>query len=155
MSVRILVADDFAPWRHFVSSLILAMRPGWHIVSEVSDGLEVVRKAEELRPDLILLDVGLPKLDGIEAARQINLIASDLKVLFLSAFDSLELVEEALNTGASGYVVKLDAGSELVAAVEEVLQGKRFLSRRFRGSISVQSTVGLASNKSRHDEHLA
>lgn len=130
------MADDFAPWRHFVSSLIRAMRPVWHIVGEVSDGLEAVKKTEELRPDLVLLDIGLPSLNGIIAARRINLITSDVKILFLSAFDSAELVECALKTGASGYIIKSDAGSELLAAIEEVSQGRRFISRRLTGSIS-------------------
>jgi DNA-binding NarL/FixJ family response regulator len=142
VNLRILVADDFAPWRHFVCSLILARKPGWQIVCEVSDGLEAVKKADELRPDLILLDVGLPKLNGIEAARQINQIAPDLKILFLSSFESPELVEQALHAEASGYVIKLDAGTELLTAVEEVLQGRRFVSGRVLEAISVHRTLG-------------
>ena len=136
MNVRILVVDDFEPWRRFVSSLIALKKPGWSIICEVSDGVEAVEKAGELRPELILLDIGLPKLDGIEAARQISQIASYSKILFLSGFDSLEVVEEALNTGANGYVFKLDAASELVEAVEAVFQGKRFVSGRLAGGIS-------------------
>jgi DNA-binding NarL/FixJ family response regulator len=155
MNIRILVADDFAPWRRFVSSAILPKKPGWHIVCEVSDGVEAVKRAEELRPDLILLDIGLPKLNGIEAARQISKIAPNLKILFLSAFDSLEVVEEALNTGANGYVVKLDAASELVGAVEAVFQGKRYVSRRLKGVISAQAEDVHASDKPVHDEVLA
>lgn len=134
VNIRILLADDFAPWRRFVSSLILPENPEWHIVCEVSDGVEAVKKAEELRPDLILMDIGLPKLNGIDAARRISKIASNLKILFLSAFDSLEVVQEALNTGASGYVVKLDAASELVGAVEAVFQGKRYVSSGLSGA---------------------
>ena len=133
--IRVLVVDDFAPWRRFVSSIV-EKEPGWQIVCEVSDGLEAVYKAEELQPDLVLLDVGLPELNGIEAARQIRKIVPNLKILFLSASDSVEAVEEALNTGASGYVDKLDAGSELVRAVEAVLQGKLFVSSALRGRIS-------------------
>lgn len=93
MNISILVADDSEPWRRFVSSAILPKKPGWHIVCEVSDGVEAVTKAEELKPDLILLDIGLPKLNGIEVARQITKIPSNSKILFLSAFDSLEVVE--------------------------------------------------------------
>lgn len=132
--IRILVVDDFKSWRHFVSSTILLSERGWHIVCEVSDGLEAVKKAEELQPDLVLLDVGLPKLHGIEAARQIRKIVPNVKILFLSALDSLEVVEEALNTGASGYVVKVDAGRELVRGIEAVLKGKRFVSSGLKGS---------------------
>jgi DNA-binding NarL/FixJ family response regulator len=136
VNIRILVADDFEPWRRFVSWLIALRKPEWNIVCEVSDGVEAVEKAGDLKPELILLDIGLPKLDGIEAARQISQIASYTKILFLSGFDSLEVVEEALNTGANGYVLKLDAASELIEAVEAVFQGKRFVSSRLAGRIS-------------------
>lgn len=151
MNIRFLVADDFSPWRRFVSSLILPKMPEWHIVCEVSDGIEAVTKAQELKPDIILLDISLPGLNGIEAARQINKIASDSKIVFLSAFDSPEVVEEALGTGASGYVAKLDAASELVWAVEAAFQGKRFVSSRLKGSTAME-TKGHASNGPDHDE---
>lgn len=132
--IRILVVDDFPPWLRFVSSIV-ARQPGWQIVCEVSDGLEAVKKAEELQPDVAVLDIGLPELNGIEAARQIRKSVPNLKILFSSAFDSLDVVEEALNTGASGYVVKVDAESELIRAVEAVLQGKRFVSSALKGRI--------------------
>jgi DNA-binding NarL/FixJ family response regulator len=134
VNIRILVADDFAPWHRFVTS-VLSQEPGWHLVCEVSDGLEAVQKAHELQPDVILLDLGLPKLNGIEAARQIRKLAPRSKILILSTEDSLDIVGEALSTGASGYVVKADAGSELVRAVEAVFQGNRFLSGRLRERI--------------------
>jgi len=134
VNIRILVADDFEPWRRLVSWLIAPRKPEWSIVCEVSDGVEAVEKAGDLRPELILLDIGLPKLNGIEAARQISQIASS-KILFLGGFDSLEVVEEALNTGANGYVLKLDAVSELIEAVEAVFQGERFISRRLKEEI--------------------
>lgn len=137
MNMRILVADDFAPWRRFVSLLLLSRNPGWQIACEVSDGVEAVRRAEELRPDLILLDIGLPRLDGIEAARQIRQTACDLRILFLSGFDSLDIVEAALSTGADGYVVKVDAGRELTEAVEAVFHGKRFVSERLRDEVRI------------------
>jgi DNA-binding NarL/FixJ family response regulator len=142
VNIRILVADDFAPWRRFISSVILPKKPAWHIVCEVSDGDEAIKKAAEFRPDLILLDIGLPMLNGIDAARQISKIAPDSRILFLSALDSQEVVEKALNAGASGYVVKLDAASELLGAVEAVLQGKKFVSSRFRRGISGQAEAG-------------
>jgi len=135
VNIRILVADDFEPWRRLVSWLIAPRKSEWSIVCEVSDGVEAVEKAGDLRPELILLDIGLPKLNGIEAARQISQIASYSKILFLSGFDSLEVVEEALNTGANGYVLKLDAVSELIEAVEAVFQGERFISRRLKEEI--------------------
>jgi DNA-binding NarL/FixJ family response regulator len=125
--VRILVVDDFAPWRRFVSSM-LEKRPEWQVVCEVSDGLEAVRKAEELQPDLILLDISLPRLNGIEAARQIRNVAAKSKILFLSQESSVDVAQEALSSGAWGYIIKAHAGSELLAAVEAVTQGKPFLS---------------------------
>jgi len=145
--MRILVVDDFVPWCRYVSSVILQKKPEWYIVGEVSDGVEAVKKAAELGPDLILMDIGLPKLNGIEVARQINRIASGVKILFLSAFDSPEIVERALNAGANGYVVKRDAGSELVVAVEEVSQSRLFISSRLRRSISVQGASSQSSNE--------
>jgi DNA-binding NarL/FixJ family response regulator len=155
MDIRILVADDFLPWRRFVSSMILLKEPEWHIVGEVEDGLEAVKKAKELMPDVILLDIGLDKLSGIEAARQIRKIAPDLKILFVSAFDSMEVVEEALNTGASGYVAKLDAAGELLEAVEGVFQGRQFVSSRIQGRISARARDKQASGKPIGDEVLA
>src|SRR5215831_908450 len=113
-------------------SVSLTKRPGWHIVCEVSDGEETITKAAEFRPDVILLDIGLPKLNAINAA-QISRFVPGSKTLFLSAFDSEEVVEEALHTGASGYLVKLDAVSELVAAAEAVPEGKHFVSNRLKG----------------------
>jgi CheY-like chemotaxis protein len=106
---------------------------GWRVVSEASDGLEAVQMAKELAPDVILLDIGLPKLNGLDAARQVRLVAPASRILFVSMLDSLDIVEAALSTGASGYVLKLDAGSELVAAVKAVSQGKRFVSSRIKG----------------------
>ena len=111
---------------------------------EVSDGLEAVQKARELPPDVILLDIGLPKLNGIEAARQIRKLAPNSKVLFLSIEDSLDVVGEALRTGASGYVVKADAGRDLVKGVEAVVQGNRFVSSRLKGRIPLDGGEVLA-----------
>jgi DNA-binding NarL/FixJ family response regulator len=123
---RVLVVDDFEPWRHFVSSKIL-MKPELQVVGEASDGLEAVQKAVELKPDLILLDIGLPTLSGIEAARQIRKLAPESKIIFLSQESSAEIVQEALSLGAWGYVVKTVAESELLTAVETVISGKKFV----------------------------
>ena len=136
--VRILVVDDFAPWRSFVST-IAQIEPGWHVISEASDGLEAVQKAEELTPDLILLDISLPNLSGIEAARQIRKVSPGSKILFVGTYASWEIAEGALESGASGYVIKADAGNELVKAVEAVLQGKRYISSRLMGCTSADS----------------
>jgi len=126
-SCRILVVDDYKPWRRFASST-LQRQAGLQIIGEVSDGLEAVRKAEELQPDLILLDIGLPTLNGIEAARRIRELSPKPKILFASEDRSPDIAREALDTGAGGYVVKADAASELLPAVKAVLEGKPFVS---------------------------
>jgi CheY-like chemotaxis protein len=103
------------------------------IVGEVSDGLEAVQKAEELQPDLILLDLGLPSLNGIEAARRIRNLSPKSKILFVSQESAADVVREALSVGARGYVVKAHAGSELLAAVDAIRHGKRFISSSLAG----------------------
>ena len=126
-SVRILVVDDFEPWRRSASSL-RREKPELQVVGEASDGLQAVQKAVELKPDLILLDIGLPSLNGIEAARQIRELVPESKIIFLTQESSAEVMQEALTVGASGYVVKTMAGSQLLTAIEAVLLGKRFVS---------------------------
>ncbi len=127
---RILVVDDFEPWRQFVCSTLQKQSRWWNIVQS-SEGLDAVKKAQELQPDLILLDVGLPNLNGIEVARQLCVVSPNSKILFLSENLDADIAAEALGTGARGYVVKTDAQNELLAAVETVITGKRFVSRRF------------------------
>lgn len=104
------------------------MHPNLHVIGEASDGLEAVRLAEQLQPDLMLLDLGLPSINGIEVARRIRHLAPNSKVLFLSENRSGDIVAEALRTGALGYVVKSHAVRELLPAVEAVLQGRQFVS---------------------------
>ena len=125
--VRVLVVDDYEPFRRFVCST-LGKRPDLQVIGEASDGLEAIHKAEELQPDLIVLDIGLPTLNGIEAARRIRKLSPESKILFVSQESSADVVQEALRTGALGYVVKTHAGIELLAAVEAVGQGKQFFS---------------------------
>jgi DNA-binding NarL/FixJ family response regulator len=127
-TVRVLVVEDFEPFRRFISAT-LEKRRDLQIICEVSDGLEAVKKAEELKPDLILMDIGLPGLNGLDAARQIRKLAPESKIVFLSQESSPDIVQEALNLGALGYVVKARAGSELLAAVESVLSEKQFVGR--------------------------
>jgi DNA-binding NarL/FixJ family response regulator len=130
--IRILVVDDFEPFRAFVTS-VLVQHPEWQIIGELSDGLEAVRKAAELHPDLILLDIGLPSLNGIAAARRIRERSPQSKILFISANQSSDFVEQALSTGAAGYLVKSDAGSQLLVAVAAALEGKQYLSSSVSG----------------------
>ena len=126
------MVDDYEPFRQFICST-LRKRPELQIVGEVSDGLEAVYKAQELQPDLIVLDIGLPSLNGIEAGRRIRIVSPRSKILFLSQESSADVVKEALSLGARGYLAKAHAGSELLAAVEAVCQGRRFLSSSIAG----------------------
>jgi DNA-binding NarL/FixJ family response regulator len=138
-AIRILVVDDFAPWCSFVIEK-LRENPNLRIVDVVSDGLEAVQKAEELQPDLILLDIGLPTVTGIEAARQIRKVAPKSKILFVSEGLDGDVAHAALSEGGHGYVLKSDAYNELLAAVEAVMEGKKFVSRRL-GSRTVTDDV--------------
>src|SRR5258705_1890314 len=101
--------------------------PGLQVIHEASDGLEAVRMCQELQPDLVLLDVRLPKLCGLEAARQIRLASPDSKILFLSVIPSQDVVREALRSGAAGYICKMDALRDLLPAVRAAVAGQGVL----------------------------
>ena len=121
------MVDDFEPFRRFVCSM-LDGRPDLQIVCEVSDGLEAVQKAKDLRSDLILLDIGLPTLNGIEVALPIRKLSPESKILFVSQESSADVVEEAFRLGALGCVAKTVVGRELLTAVNAVLRGEAFAS---------------------------
>jgi len=112
---------------------MLERKPGFLIIAEASEGLEAVRKAEELHPDLVVLDIGLPGLNGIEAARRIHKISSATKIVVLTQESSATVVEAVLAAGALGYVVKAHAGRELLEAVEAVSLGRQYVSRAISG----------------------
>lgn len=131
-SIRVLIVEDYEPFQRLVAS-ILQKQPELQIICKVSDGLEAVQKAEELQPDLILLDIGLPSLNGIEAARQIRKLSPKSKILFVSQESSVETVQGALSTEAQGYVLKSDARRELLEGVNAVLRGEQFVGGRFAG----------------------
>jgi DNA-binding NarL/FixJ family response regulator len=132
LRIRILVVEDFELARRFITTA-LAKEPKFAVVGEVSDGLTAVVRAEELQPDLVLLDIGLPSLNGIEAAKRIRKAVPGAKILFVSQQSSPDLVQAALAVGGSGYVLKSDAGNDLLNAIHAVLQGETFLSRALRG----------------------
>ncbi len=125
-STRVLVVEDFAPFRQFIRSTLVE-RADLQVICEVADGLEAVQKAEELKPDLILLDIGLPTLNGIEAARQIRKLAPESKIIFLTQESSADVRQEAISLGAWGYVVKATAATDLLAAVGAVIPGEHFV----------------------------
>jgi DNA-binding NarL/FixJ family response regulator len=102
-------------------------------VEEAFDGEEAVQKAKELQPDLIIMDIGLPLLNGIEAARQIRSVSPDSKIVFLTCNNLTDVAREAFNAGAGAFVVKHDAADELIPAVEAVLQGRRYVSKHLAG----------------------
>ena len=136
---RILLVDDFEPFRRFVR-MSLQARAEFRIVGEALDGMEAIQKAKDLQPDLILLDIGLPKLNGMVAAVQIRILAPDARLLFVSLESSSPIVEEALRLGALGYIHKLRAQADLIPAIEAVLSGKHFVSSdlKFGDSTKVQ-----------------
>jgi DNA-binding NarL/FixJ family response regulator len=134
--VRVLVVDDFDLWRGFVVSR-LQERPDLQVVAVASDGLQAVEKAGELQPDLILLDMMLPKLNGIEAAQQIRRVAPLTKIIFISSESDIDSVRTAFEAGGSGYVSKMEAAEGILAGVEAVLRGDRFVSPGLADSGSV------------------
>jgi DNA-binding NarL/FixJ family response regulator len=152
--IRVLVADDFEGWRRFVASMFQT-RSELQIICEVSDGLEGVRKAAELQPDLIILDLGLPKLNGIEAARRIRRLSPNSKIIFVSLQMSADVVQESFRVRACGYVAKVDAGSELLSAVDAVLRGERFVGSRFAGNDFAEESDSQTKDHSSADEALA
>jgi len=126
--VSVLVVEDYEPFRRLICST-LGKRPELQIVGQASDGLQAVQKAQELQPNLILLDVGLPTLNGIEAARRISRLVPAAKVLFVSQNNDADVVRAALSNGAKGYVRKENALTDLLPAVVAVLRGDGFVSR--------------------------
>jgi DNA-binding NarL/FixJ family response regulator len=149
-SIRILIADDYADWRRQVR-LLLQARPEWQVIAEASDGSEAVQKVEELKPDLILLDIGLPQLNGIEAAWRMRQLSPSSRIVFLSQNNDRDFVRAALSTGALGYVRKTDAAGELLPAVDAVLRGKQFVSGILKGD---EFTGASAEKAARRHEVL-
>ena len=135
--LTVLVVDDYEPFRRFICSR-LESRPDLQVIGEASDGLEAVEKAQALKPDLILLDIGLPNLNGIEAAHRISRLIPTATILFVSQISDADVVQEALSNGAKGYVWKQDAGIDLLPAVEAALRGAHFVSSGIQAVIPVK-----------------
>ena len=121
LRATILVADDLTEWRVRVREILLA-RPEWQIVSEACDGSEAVQKVSELRPDLVLLDIGMPVLNGLDAAEQIQRISPRSKVVFLTQDNDADMRNAALAAGAHGYVLKMNAASKLLTTIAVALR---------------------------------
>ena len=127
--VRILIVDDSERWRRSVQAL-LSLISNLEVVSEASDGLEAIQKCEQLRPDLVLLDIHLPKMSGFEVARRLSEISTSTKILFLSSYQSPDVMKEALKVG-SGFVVKVDAARDLLPIVKAMIHDEPFIRFRF------------------------
>jgi DNA-binding NarL/FixJ family response regulator len=128
-SLRLLVADDHEIVRKGLRS-ILEAQPGWHVAAEASDGREAVEKAKEIKPDVTVLDIGMPSLNGLEAARQMIKNDSRSKILILTMHESDPLIREVLDAGARGFVLKTDASRDLVTAVNAVRSNKTFFTAK-------------------------
>src|SRR3954454_10586383 len=127
--LQILVADDHEVARRGIRA-VLESHPGWEVCAEAKDGREAVELATSLRPDVILLDVGMPNLNGLEAARQILATSPDCAILILTMHDSDSVIREVLRAGARGFLLKSDAGRDLVTAVEALQRQRTFFTPR-------------------------
>ena len=133
LCITVLLVDDFGAFRATIS-LLLKKKPGLQIVAEASDGIEAVEKSRQLQPDVILLDIGLPKMNGIAAAQQIREVAPKSKIIFVTQETSADVMKEAIGLGATGYVVKAKVESELLKAIDLVLEGKQFIGTGLTGN---------------------
>ena len=129
LGAGVLVVDDHDQWRRYVV-LTLGIKGEVQIVGEAADGMTAIRMAKERQPDLVILDVGLPDLSGIHVARQISLLSPKTKIVFLTMHYSQDVIAVALSTGAYGYVLKSQAGRDLLPAIEAALAGNHFISQR-------------------------
>ena len=125
---KVLVVDDHAIVRRTVCGLI-SRDSTVEVICESASGEDAITKAQELQPDLVLLDISLPGISGIEAARQIRKVSAKSRIIFLSQHDSLHMVMEGFKAGGHGYVTKVDAAHELTKAIQNVLQGITFVSK--------------------------
>ena len=135
MKIRVLIADDHAMIRDGLGAL-LREDPRIEVVGSAADGRAALRLARELKPDVIVMDIAMPEMNGVEALRELRAGSPEARVLILSMFSTLEHVQQALNAGASGYLLKESAGTELKSAIEQVHAGRRYLSREIEAGAS-------------------
>jgi DNA-binding NarL/FixJ family response regulator len=133
MAVRILIADDHSVVRHGLKT-ILGEREGWEVIAEAADGVEAVEMADRLNPDVVVLDLSMPRLHGLEACRQIREKTPSCEILIVTQHDSPQMLQQALLSGAKGYVVKANAARDLLAAVDAVSQHRNFTTHHNGGA---------------------
>lgn len=152
-SVRILLADDHKVVRHGTRAL-LAKIPKWEIIGEVDNGRDAVSLTEKLKPDIVILDIGMPELNGLDATRQIKKISPQTEILIFTAHETEELVHDVFDSGARSYIMKSDAADHLIEAVEALSEHKHFFTSRiseivFARYINGRKQLGPAPEKSR------
>ncbi len=145
-SVRILIADDHELFRRGVAAELVQV-PGWVVAAEAANGRDAVALAAELKPDIVVLDLTMPELNGLEAARMIVSAEPSARILILTAHESEQLVREVLSAGAQGYVLKSDAGRILIAALQALLDGRSF----FTSNVARMVLDGYLRNELRDD----
>jgi DNA-binding NarL/FixJ family response regulator len=149
-SLRLLVADDHEIVRKGLRALLEA-QPGWQVAAEAADGREAVAKAKEVKPDVAVVDIGMPTLNGLEATRQMLKNNADAKILILTMHDSDPLIREVLDAGARGYVLKTDASRDLVTAVNAIRGNKTF----FTAKVAQMVLDGYLDKKSHSEEPVS
>jgi DNA-binding NarL/FixJ family response regulator len=131
---KILVVDDHEVVRKGICAL-LSTEPDFEVICDVADGFQAVEKAQELGPDIVVLDISMPGIDGLETARRICKVVPDSEIVFLSQHDSAEMVRQALRNGGRGYVVKSDIAQELIHAIRAALRKQRHVSTKFAAHV--------------------
>jgi DNA-binding NarL/FixJ family response regulator len=152
VTVRLVLADDHEIMRLGLRAL-LEGQPGWQVVGEAADGEEAVDMVLTLKPDVALLDIAMPKINGLDAARQILSQAGTTKILLLSAHDSAEVIMHVVDSGAKGYVLKSDAARDLVAAVDAVRSNQTFFTPKVADLILARHLKRLKDETDRMKSH--
>jgi DNA-binding NarL/FixJ family response regulator len=146
--LRILIADDHSVVRAGLRAL-LESRPGWEVVGEASDGRDAIEKAAKLKPDIAVLDIGMPLLNGVEATRRIRVSSPATEILILTMHESDDLVQQVVSAGARGYILKDEADRVLIAAVDAARQHKPYFSTRISSSLTEELTPADGTKVSR------